>query len=69
MTTTEPKVNPSGLYGLTEAARALGIDNSTLTRAANAKDKKRSIPYSIRRSTGRRVFKGQDIINYWRQTY
>lgn len=69
MTPIEPKVNPDGLYGLTATARALGVDNSTVTRAANATDKRRSLPYTIRRSTGRRVFRGQDIINYWRITY
>jgi len=69
MTATEPKVNPSGLYELAEAAAALGIDKSTLTRAANRTDRDRSIRYTIRRSNGRRVFKGQDIINYWRLTF
>lgn len=69
MTTTEPKVDPNGKYGLTEAAKLLGVSRSTLNRAANLQDKARSIPSSIRRSTGRRVFLGQDLINYWRLTY
>lgn len=65
MSTTEPKVDPRGLYGMVETARVLGINNSTLTRACH----KGSIAYAVRQSTGKRVFKGQDIINYWRLTY
>jgi hypothetical protein len=66
MIATEPKVNPAGLYELKEAAAALGIDRSTLTRAANRTEN--GIRYSIRRSNHRRVFRGIDIINYWRLT-
>lgn len=69
MITSEPNVDPKGKYGLTEAAKVLGISRTTLNRAANSQDKMRAIPYSIRRSTGRRVFLGQDLINYWRLTY
>ena len=69
MTTTEPKVNPAGLYELKEAAAALGVAPSTVTRAANNLDRDRGLTYRIRRSNGHRVFKGQDIINYWRLTY
>lgn len=67
MTSEQPKVKPDGLYGLVETAKALGVSQTTITRAANATGR-RAIPCKIRRSTGHRVFKGQDIINYWRQT-
>lgn len=64
MIATEPKVCPSGLYELKDAAAALGIDRSTLTRAANAG----RIKFTIRRCNNRRVFRGIDIIIYWRTT-
>lgn len=69
MTSTEPRVNPAGLYELKEAAEALGVAPSTLTRAANSTDRDRSIAYRVRRANGHRVFRGQDIINYWRLTF
>jgi len=69
MITTEPKVNPSGLYELKDVAVALGVDKSTVTRAMNRTDDSRSLPYHIRKSNGHRVVTGQDIINFWRITY
>jgi len=65
MITTEPQVDPRGLYGLKDAAAALMVAPSTITRAVNLN----TIECSIRRSNGRRVFTGQNIINYWRLTY
>ena len=69
MISTEPKVNPNGLYQLSEAAKALGVDPSTLSRAAQRAEGPRGIAFRVRKSNGRRVFRGQDIINYWRLTY
>lgn len=69
MTTTEPKVSPTGLYELKEIADALGVDKSTVTRAMNRTDGDRCLPFQIRKSNGHRVAVGQDIINYWRITY
>jgi hypothetical protein len=69
MTTTEPKVNPCAWYELKDAALALGVDKSTVTRAMNCTDRDRSLPFKIRRSNGRRIISGQSIINFWRLTY
>lgn len=69
MTTTEPKVNPNGWYELKAAADALEVSKSTVTRAMNSCDPVRRIEFRIRKSNGRRVIKGQSIINYWRFVY
>jgi hypothetical protein len=69
MRATRPDVDLEGLYSLKETAEALGVDRSTVTRAANNLDAARSLPYRIRRSTGKRIFRGQDIINYWLRVY
>ncbi len=62
MIATEPQVSPSGLYELKAAAAALGIDRSTLSRAAQTG----KIKYTIRRCNNRRAFHGNDILRYWR---
>ena len=69
MTTTEPKVNPTDWYELKDAALALGVSSSTVTRAMNCTDRDRNLPFKIRRSNGRRIVSGQAIINFWRLTY
>lgn len=69
MTPTMPNVDPKGLYGVTAAAKALGVNASTITRASKSTDKCRALPFKIRKSSGRKVFKGQDLINYWLLTY
>lgn len=69
MTHTEPQVALNGWYELKEAAAALGVSKSTLTRAMNSTDRNRSIPFKIRRSNGRRIISGQALVNYWRITY
>lgn len=68
MTSTEPVCERTGLYTLSEAARILGIDRSTVTRACNRTDGTQ-LPYRVRKSNGRRVFLGQDLINWWRLCY
>lgn len=69
MTSTEPKVDPRGWYELKDAAIALDVDKSTVTRAMNSTDRDRSLPFKIRKSNGRRIIQGQSLINYWRLTY
>ncbi len=68
MRSTEPVCERTGLYTLSEAAAILGIDKSTVTRAANRTDGAQ-LPYRVRKSNGRRVFLGQDLINWWRLCY
>lgn len=68
MTSTEPVCEKTGLYTLSEAAAILGIDKSTVTRACNRTDGAQ-LPYRVRKSSGRRVFLGQDLINWWRLCY
>lgn len=69
MVSTEPKVNINGLYGVKETARLLGVNPSTISRAARSSDPDKALKYHIRKQTGKRVYKGQDIINYWRRIY
>lgn len=52
--------NPSGLYPIGEAAQILGINRRTLLRHTMAGD----IKCSIRRATGRKVYKGSELIKY-----
>lgn len=61
MTSTRPQVNPDGLYNRKETAKALGIDTSTLHRYTE----KGVIKSSTRKGTGRRVWRGEDIIRLW----
>ena len=65
MTRFQPDVVPEGRYELKEAAAALQIDRSTLLRQTY----KGKIRCGIRRSNGRRVWTGAEIIRYWRAEY
>ena len=53
-------VNPKGLYPMGEAAKALGIDRSTLRRKTEAG----IIKCQYRRDTGRRMYRGAELIRY-----
>lgn len=65
MTTSKPKVDPDGLYTPTQAAKALGVCRHTLLRYADAG----LIKYKVRKVSGRRIYKGADIIKCWREVY
>ena len=69
MVSTAPKVDPRGLYGIKETAALLGVALSTITRASNTTDPDRRIEWHIRKQSGRRVYLGSDIIDYWRRIY
>lgn len=62
MVNIEPQVSPQGRYGLTEAAKALGINPSTLQRYTE----RGLIKCSIRKSNGRRFWTGAELIRLWR---
>jgi len=65
MTTTQPEISPSGLYGAKEAAEALKIDRSTLHRYTKAGICKAT----TRRASGRRVWKGSELLRLWYYCY
>jgi len=65
MTSREPHINPSDLYQLKEAAAILGVAQSTLHRY----EKEGICKASIRRTNGRRVWKGSELIRCWRTIY
>lgn len=58
------EVNPKGWYPIGQAAAALGIDRSTLRR----KTKEGVIRCSFRRDTGRKVYRGAELIRYHEAT-
>lgn len=65
MIATRPQVNPDGLYSRKEAAQALGINPSTLHRYTE----QGVIKASTRKGTGKRVWRGEDIIRLWLYIY
>lgn len=65
MTTTRPNVKPEALYQLGEAATLLGIGQSTLHRYTE----RGLCKASIRRSNGRRVWKGAELLKLWNIVY
>lgn len=65
MISDEPKVNPSGRYGVTMAAKLLGVSTSTVYRYESAGYMKAK----TRRATGRKFYEGSEIIKVWRIIY
>jgi len=63
MTTQKPKVNRSDRYPIGKAAEILGISRSTLLRHTKSED----INCSFARSSHRKIYTGEEIINYWMQ--
>lgn len=61
MICTRPQVSPEGMYSRKEAAAALGINPSTLHRYTE----QGIIKAATRRATGKRVWKGADILKLW----
>ena len=64
MTKEQPQVSATGKYELREAAQALDVSTSTLTKWAAAG----KINYGIKKINGRRFFFGSEIIRAWRAT-
>lgn len=65
MTPTKPNVVPAGLYGRQQTMDALGISSSGLYKYTE----QGKLPAQTRRANGRKVWRGQDIINLWNQIY
>ena len=61
MTTLPPQVAMNGLYGMTDAARVLGITRNTLRKYAE----RGYIAFRVRKSNRRRVTTGKEIIKLW----
>lgn len=65
MITTRPEVKPDALYQQGEAAAALGIAPSTLHRyTADG-----LVKSAVRRTNGRRVWEGADLLKLWYFVY
>lgn len=62
MVTNTPSINPTAKYELRDVASALEVHKTTVLRYAKAG----LLPFSIRRSNGRRVWSGADILKFWR---
>ena len=65
MIQNKPNVAPEGRYELKQAAASLEIDRSTLLRYTY----KGKIRCSIRKSNGRRIWTGAEIIRFWKAEY
>lgn len=64
MIVSKPKVDPGGLYSLSQAARALEMNRHTV---AHYRDEG-MIRFRIRRYNKKPVVTGADIIKFWRST-
>lgn len=62
MIQTVPQVAETGLYNISDAARALGIDRKTMRKYADGG----YIAFRVRRVNKRRVTTGKDILKLWR---
>lgn len=65
MIATEPRVTPTGLYEAKAAAEALGISRQTL----HSYTRQGLLAASIRKTNGRRVWRGSELIRIWRIIY
>lgn len=64
MKAERPDIDPKGLYTPTKAAEALGVAARTIYRwEAAGKLRPR-----LRKSTGRRVYQGSDLLRLWGST-
>lgn len=61
MIQTVPQVAETGLYNISEAARALGITRKTMRKYAEGG----YISFYVRKSNRRRVTTGKEIIKLW----
>ena len=62
MIQTEPIVNPNGKYELRHASEVLQVSKSTILRWTS----QGLMRCSVRRTNGRKVWTGADIIRAWR---
>lgn len=62
MIQTVPRVAETGLYNISEAARALGITRKTMRKYADGG----FIAFHVRRVNNRRVTTGKEILRLWR---
>ena len=65
MTTTRPQIDPNGLYESAAACKALGVSRQYLSSKARSGQ----IAYKVRRSNGRRIYKGSDLMKLWLWVY
>ena len=65
MTTTQPQVEPSGLYKSGQVCEALEIGSSTLWRYRKAG----RIKAVHRPGSAESLYKGQDVIDLWKIVY
>lgn len=66
MTNEPPKVTETGLYGVAEAAKLLGIGKTTLYNAAERGARNGGIDGRKRRDNGKLQFSGKEILRYWK---
>lgn len=64
MTPCEPDVLDTGKYGITKAAKSLGVSQKTFRKYVNAG----LIKYGISRLNGRKFFYGSELKKAWRAT-
>lgn len=62
MIQTVPQVAETGLYNISDAARALGITRKTMRKYADGG----FIAFHVRRVNNRRVITGKEILRLWR---
>ncbi|WP_159522957.1 helix-turn-helix domain-containing protein [Sunxiuqinia indica] len=62
ITPLEPEVAETGRYSVTETCKILGIHRKTLQRHTD----EMAIKCGIRRSNGRKFYKGDEIKRYWK---
>jgi predicted site-specific integrase-resolvase len=65
MIKVKPTVDPEGLYGVTEAARILGVCRKTMTKYIN----NGYAHIKVRQIDRRKVMTGEQIINCWKKAY
>lgn len=65
MITRKPDVDPAGLYSIKDAAKALEMSQFTIRKYG----KLGIIRVRVRKSNGRLVITGADIIKCWREVY
>ena len=65
MIITEPQVTPTGLYNMSQAAKALEIDRHTLARYAANGD----IKFRVRKVSKQKLVTGSEIIKGWKTMY
>lgn len=59
--TLEQSINPLGRYSVGEAAKLLGIERTTLWRRTKQGD----IAYKVHKLTGRKFYRGVDLLKYY----